>query len=329
MVKIYTAAHKRCDFITMQYNSIKKHVKGGFEYIVLNNAIDCQSQSQQIYKVCKELGVKCLMVEKCSQLNVDFGKIFKNNGYSDASNALYYPVTWAFQKIMQDNDKICFIDSDMFFTRDINLSSIMDDSEFIFFPQYRNGFLYITPALICIDTNKVKNFRELDWGFYYSQGVSTDVGGKTNEFLKNNEKINKKYLEQYTLYDIVMDKELVKVHFIINGNINYEIIENYLKNELISIKHINGQIPISEKKSFIHQIENDNYPQKIYSEYLKIKKYIDVENLPKPLQLGFVKIMDDEEFFILHYTIGSNYANYCTDVYNDAKTKITNKILNL
>ena len=37
MIKIYTYSHNRPDFIEPQFNSIKKHVKDDFEFIVFNN----------------------------------------------------------------------------------------------------------------------------------------------------------------------------------------------------------------------------------------------------------------------------------------------------
>ena len=37
MIKIYTYSHNRPDFIEPQYNSIKKHIKDDFEFIVFNN----------------------------------------------------------------------------------------------------------------------------------------------------------------------------------------------------------------------------------------------------------------------------------------------------
>ena len=37
VIKIYTYSHNRPDFIEPQFNSIKKHVKDDFEFIVFNN----------------------------------------------------------------------------------------------------------------------------------------------------------------------------------------------------------------------------------------------------------------------------------------------------
>ena len=37
MIKVYTYSHNRPDLIEPQYDSLKKHIKDDFEYIVFNN----------------------------------------------------------------------------------------------------------------------------------------------------------------------------------------------------------------------------------------------------------------------------------------------------
>ena len=71
MIKIYTYSHNRPDFIEPQYNSIKKHVKDDFEFIVFNNERNGgdpgsgykPERIDEIYDVCKKLNIKCIRVE--------------------------------------------------------------------------------------------------------------------------------------------------------------------------------------------------------------------------------------------------------------------------
>ena len=60
MVTIITYAHKRPDFIYLQYESIKKHLKSEYEYIVFNNSIDSVDNYNEIHNICKELNIKCI-----------------------------------------------------------------------------------------------------------------------------------------------------------------------------------------------------------------------------------------------------------------------------
>ena len=47
------------DLIELQYNSILKHVKGEYEYIILNNATT-EIQVKRIEDTCKSLDILCL-----------------------------------------------------------------------------------------------------------------------------------------------------------------------------------------------------------------------------------------------------------------------------
>ena len=51
MIHIFTYAHKRPDFIELQYDSIKKCLRCEYEYIVFNNAIDSKSQYDEIKNI--------------------------------------------------------------------------------------------------------------------------------------------------------------------------------------------------------------------------------------------------------------------------------------
>ena len=73
-IKIYTYSHNRPDFIALQYESIKRHLKDDFEYIVFNNerpggdgGYD-EKKIQIIYDKCEQIGVQCIRVELDKEL---------------------------------------------------------------------------------------------------------------------------------------------------------------------------------------------------------------------------------------------------------------------
>jgi len=110
---------KHEDFIELQYNSIIKHVKGDYEYTILNNASD-NDQIDRNEKMCEKLGIKCIRINS------------NQNGSPShiAGDAL---------NIMLENFKgesIFKIDSDMFFMSDIDLSDLLGNNDIIYIPAF-------------------------------------------------------------------------------------------------------------------------------------------------------------------------------------------------
>ncbi len=121
MVKIYTYAHKRPDFIKIQYQTIIKHIKDAdYEYIVFNNAIDDDKLKEQIINKCKSLNIRCIDVEMDDSINQQSGNNysekqfnFENNKYKylNPNVACSYPLIWSFKTIIskEDNENIVVI----------------------------------------------------------------------------------------------------------------------------------------------------------------------------------------------------------------------------
>ena len=71
MIKVYTYSHNRPDLIEPQYDSLKKHIKDDFEYIVFNNERQGGDPGSgydperitEINSVCNRLGIQCIRVE--------------------------------------------------------------------------------------------------------------------------------------------------------------------------------------------------------------------------------------------------------------------------
>jgi len=328
MVKIYTLADKRPDFIEMQIKSIRKYLTGDYEYIVIDNAIDSPFRSKVIKEICSDLNVKYVKITLEDDLNnlSDGKKCYSGNAYVTPNTAHLYPMMWIFKKLIQDKETSFVIDSDMFFLSKIDISEL-SKSDLLYMPQYRGSFEYIAPSLLVLNTEGVDNFRDIDWDFVHTSNGATDVGGKTNDFLQRNSNIRKEYFEQYSIYDVVYNGEYAKIHLILNGNSNYEIIENFTENKLISIKNI-GTNNIGTNRTFTHEEPSDDYHTTLYNGYLKIKNMLDF-NIVNPIHTGFIRKVGHDDFIILHYQTGSNYANFSTDDYNLRKTSLVRNIINI
>ena len=89
MLKIFTFAHKRPDFIELQLRSFKKNLQEDFEFIVFNNAVfDLGGRENyvSIKLACLRLGVKEIEIQRDKGIETECqnrecgGAIFHPNG---------------------------------------------------------------------------------------------------------------------------------------------------------------------------------------------------------------------------------------------------------
>jgi hypothetical protein len=190
MEKVYIISvfNKHEDFIKLQYDSILKHVKGEYEYIIFNNASD-EIQANKIKDICDDLNIQSYRIK------VDY-----NMGPSDiAGEALN-------QSFNHLSDKLVFkIDSDMFFISDIELTKICNNYD-LFYIETQNKFMW--SAVFSINMKKVKNIK---LNFRPHVIPNTDTFGQSCLLTENSEYTRKKMF----LYCILTD-----VNNEINGLIN-------------------------------------------------------------------------------------------------------------
>jgi len=349
MITIIAAStYNRPDFIPLQYESIKKHVKCPFKYIVVNNAkfsfIDGGKQSEilydQIKNTCKELGIDSYDIGICERtLNKAQSGTIANGKYTSDPYACNYSIQWTFENIISNIEgKSLIIDSDFFFIDDIDFDNIMDNYECGYIPQYRGhrkdsetveaSVKYMWNMFCIFDTNKNPKLKEINWHMTPIKGIACDVGAQTHFFIEENKDMSQLFFEEHSIYEFKrIEDNKIFIHYCLNANSNYHIIldSSY---ELLDFKCLERY---SENKTFEYEIDKENYPEYIIDVLKKIifriEKYIDI--FPSPLRLGFVKKFDDLSFFGVHYRSGANYLDYSTDQYNYKKTYALEKILQL
>jgi len=347
MITIIAAStYNRPDFIPLQYESIKKHIKCDFKYIVVNNAkfsfIDRDKQSEILYteikETCSKLGIDCYDVEVCQKtLNKAQSGSIVNGKYTSDPYACNYSIQWTFENIISEIDgKVLIIDSDFFFIEDVDFNEIIENYECGYIPQYRGhrknqeivdaSVKYMWNMFCAFDTNKNKNLKNINWHMTPINGIPCDIGAQTHFFIEENKDMKQLYFEEHSIYEIKrIDENKIFIHYCLNANSNYHLIldNSY---ELLSFKCLERYC---DNKTFEYEIDRENY-QEYISEILKniiskIEKYIEL--FPSPLRLGFVKKFDDPLFFGIHYRSGANYLDYSTDSYNYKKTHALNQIL--
>lgn len=336
MINFFTLAHKRPDFIKLQYESIVKNLIGEFEYIVFNNAIDSASDSpenyKQIHEICKELNIKCVDIQKDHEIikNLQTGTITEPFTYTNNLVACAYPIMWAFKNYFTTEEKVCLIDSDMFFINKIDLEKELGDKDAICIPQYRNfnKTHYMWTAFALFNLKKNPKLKSLDWNPGHIDGVMVDCGGMMHYFLKEN-KLDVINIQQYNIQEIYKDGDVFNARFILNGNIDYNI--RFDKNyNLISFAHrVGAGELLFNNKSFPHERDYDSYPTYIMGKIKSIMERMKELNaiFPSPWMTGFIGFMDSSDYFLLHYIAGSNYIGHYTPEYNRLKTECVKKFI--
>lgn len=139
MNKIYiiTIVNKHEDFIRLQYESIIKHIKGNYEYIVFSNGSN-ETQNDKIKQICDELKINCIKI--CVNYNATPSYI--------AGEALN-------QCFKHLHDKQVFkIDSDMFFISDLNLFDLCNTNDLVYIETQTK---YMWSGVFGINMKKIKD----------------------------------------------------------------------------------------------------------------------------------------------------------------------------
>jgi hypothetical protein len=162
---------KHEDFIELQYNSIKKHIKNDYEYVVLNNAAT-ETQIKLNEEMCGELGVKCIRID--------------SNQFKDPSNIAGEALNQMLG--IFKGETIFKIDSDMFFMSDIDLKTLLGENDILYLPAFSGNPLkeWMWSGVFGLNTNIVNtpiNCRPSN-GF--------DTFGESRFFIDNHTKRIKK-----------------------------------------------------------------------------------------------------------------------------------------
>jgi hypothetical protein len=324
--KIYTFSHNRPDLISLQYESIKKHLKDDFDFIVFNNEKPGSeggfesNRISQITEECKNLNITCVPVEFDHSLQVLNNQLmFNNNQYTNGVAACAYSLSWAWKHIISKDSGISVvIDSDMFLCRDVSFTKMMEGYNFAHCPSYRNDFSVMYPwnGIVIADTKNLPDAFNMRWGNGIVCGTPTDVGGELHYY---RERYKSELKELYIdMWGILVDTEQFE-EVCINGCAQYFV--NFNEKQLRA-RDPQALMP-PNKKTFPHQTEREDYWNYFYTNYDKIKKLINAYNFPKPSYIDLIKLEsadDISESFIFHYKSASNYQPWATEEYNANKT---------
>ncbi len=175
-MKIVTAVVNNPIFIEIQYNSIKKHVKGEYEFIVFNDAkswadfsnFEDSTIKKQIEDICDKLKITCINIPNDNHKSVQCAA----RRCADSMNFM--------NKYMKENkDKYLIIDSDMFFINDFNVNKY-DNYHASIVLQIRDGKAYPWNGLVYMVYAKIEYPQLIKWDVC----PGMDVGGSNQVWLK-------------------------------------------------------------------------------------------------------------------------------------------------
>jgi hypothetical protein len=297
-LKIYTFSDKNPEFLQLQIDSYKKHMNDGNTDFIVINASNNNINNDEIITICGKNNIEMIPY---NGIRVDFPKYVVEQ------------YAW-FRETIQKNstDFILLIHSDMFFINNLDYKKLMSLKKIYFNPQYRDtpfykvhdgtfNYFYMWDGIILFDNEYINqnNLRQhFDWDFIY--GI-TDVGGNTNNLIKNINPNDLDYFEMWTHHEISGNI----LHSGLNGGIHFTI---NLNDEN---KKIREGIQMGNK-SFPYEIDQSNYETYVIEKILKIKElFINPYEFENPVDSDWIQVLNEpiETAPILHFKSGSQLYN--------------------
>jgi hypothetical protein len=221
MIKIYTFASNRPDFIGLQLESFRKNLKEEFDYTVFNNArydITGGSDPNLINRAGKDAGIRVIEVEKDAALLADCaaiepgGPVLNPHGqYANANVAHAYALRWAWNNyISKETDPIAILDSDVFLIQPVKLTDALDPYVMANISDGKprpnepdRPILYMWPTFMLADLARLPDKESLNWWCGRIENVPVDVGGHTYYYfqahpdisIQNVRRVNAYYLD--------------------------------------------------------------------------------------------------------------------------------------
>ena len=235
-MKVVTAVVNNPVFIEIQNATLKKYLKGEYEFIVFNDAKDFPDYTngndikikKEIEEVCKKEGIKCINIPNEGH---------KRNSCAATRCADSMNYILGYQK--KNPDKYLLLDSDMFLIDELDINKYINyDNAVVLQSRNNNSISYIWNGIYYFDMLNMKNIELLNWNC--CRGC--DVGGMMQEWLKKQ-----------------LGKKIPNTDEIRWTNNNYNIDKFYFLKPLSSCSWDKSELPenLKNRKKLIEFLEND------------------------------------------------------------------------
>lgn len=176
-VTILTMSASRPDFIKPQYESLKKHLKDDFYYVVANNSYFGQDKPKEIEDICREL-------------NTGYVRVGHAPGKTEPSVFVRDTLNFLWKDFKNTKGILAIMDCDLFMIGDISFNELLKGYDMAFCPIYTAGKVWPWTGLMLFDIAKLK-VDDISFSFACLDGkMFQDVGSAINAYVqKHNPKI--------------------------------------------------------------------------------------------------------------------------------------------
>ena len=200
MLKIFSFASHRVDFIALQLHSFRKHLKEDFEFTVFNNSEfgnPVAGPSAAIHEQGRQLGISVIdipknqdLINRCQAIELSCPLFDPQGRYSNANVAHSYALRWAWENVIsKERGPIAIFDSDVFLIQPIKLTNELYPHVICNIPDgktHEDGrvFHYMWPTFVLIDMARLPDPETLNWWCGRIEGTPVDVGGQTYHYFQ-------------------------------------------------------------------------------------------------------------------------------------------------
>ncbi|MDN3504331.1 MAG: hypothetical protein P0S95_01995 [Rhabdochlamydiaceae bacterium] len=200
-VLIFTYAYNRPEFIKIQHDTFKKHLKDEYEFVVFSDAPTPRLQ-HKIEKQCQTLGLKCIRVPQEIHNRPYLPRASKHEYQSPSvrnCNVVQYSLD---QLGFSHNGLLALVDSDMFLVKDFSITQYMKGYNLAGLHHNRNqngrSVEYLWIGLVFMDLKTMNNPTSISFNCGLVDGVPTDTGGSTHYYLRDNPNMRVQNLPQFS-----------------------------------------------------------------------------------------------------------------------------------
>ena len=193
-ITIFTLYSNRPDFIKLQKECFRKHLKDKFRWIVANNPYYLSDNPGGIEVECLEENIECL-------------RINHGDNTKEVSRLVVDSLNFLWQnKIKDTKGLVVIMDSDLFLTKDVSFLELIEGNDMFFCPSYTDGLIWPWPGFMGFNMDKIM-VEDVSFELLKINDKYADVGSALNTYIqKHNPKINliprHEIVEQdYPVYD--------------------------------------------------------------------------------------------------------------------------------
>lgn len=186
-ITILSIFSNRPDFIEPQYDSLKKHLKDEFYYVVVNNSYFQKDRPEEIE-------------DQAKKLNTGYCRIAHGDGKVYVSAIVRDTLNFLWKEFKHTKGILALTDGDVFLINDVSFEELLGDSDMAFCPLETAGKIWPWTGFMLFNMDKLKvddvnfNFAVLNGKEYADVGSGLGYYIETHKpkikFLKRHEILN-------------------------------------------------------------------------------------------------------------------------------------------